>query len=102
METIKWRWDHEVYVPFCPHCDNPAYNKKKCAFCGRSYKWEKSEIKPTVVEHNGYTVIQCTNNDILVYKNGRIIMQLACIKRKTVEELKEFADAIQTYKKEER
>ena len=56
----------------------------------------------TAVEHNGYTVIQCTNNDILVYKNGRIIMHSHCIKKKTIEELKEFTNAIKTLKKEER
>ena len=43
----------------------------------------------TRIEYEGYTVIQAKNHDIMVYKNGRIVMHSSCKVKKTEDELRE-------------
>ena len=89
MKNIVWRWDRGVYVPFCPYCDEVAYDKTKCVFCEKPYKWARGKHKPTVIEVGEYTVVQATNNHISIYKNGRFVYHASCTKKKTEDELKE-------------
>ena len=89
MKKVKWRWDWGVYVPLCPHCDEPAYEKDHCVFCGKPYKWVEGKYKDTIVEQGEYTVIQATNNHISVYKNGKFVMHINCHKKMTEKELLE-------------
>lgn len=100
MKKVKWKWDCDVYVPRCPYCSEPAYEEDHCVFCGKKYEWVEGKHKPTVVEHNGYTIIQCTNNHIQIYKNGRIVMHASCTEKKTVEELKEQVAFLESMRKE--
>lgn len=89
MKKVKWRWDWGVYVPFCPYCDEPAYVKDQCAFCGRKYKWVDGKYKPTVAVHKGYRAIQSTNNDITIYdEDGDLVIHSACGRKYTEDELK--------------
>ena len=101
MKKVKWKWDHGVFVPFCPYCREPAYVKDHCVFCNKKYEWvDDHKHQPTVVEHNGYTIIQCTNNHIQIYKDGRIVMHASCTEKKTVEELKEQVAFLESMRKE--
>ena len=100
MAKVNWRWDYGVYVPFCPFCKEPAYEKDHCVFCGKKYEWVEGKHQPTVVEHNGYTVIQCTNNHIQVYKDGRLCYHASCTKKMSVDELKMQAEMIDGIRKE--
>ena len=88
MRKVKWKWDHGIFVPFCPYCKEPAYDKHQCKFCGRKYEWVEGKQQPTVVEHDGYTIIQCLNNHIQVYKNGSLAMHINCTQKMSVEQLK--------------
>ena len=98
MKKVSWKWDMDVYMPFCPHCDEPAYEEDHCAFCGKPYKWVEGAGKLTVVEYGNYTIIQCTNNAILVYKNNQLVLHSSCNKKLTEEELKAHADFVRSFK----
>ena len=100
MKKVKWKWDMGVYVPLCPYCNEPAYEEDHCVFCGKKYEWVEGKHKPTVVEHNGYTIIQCTNNHIQIYKDGRIVMHASCTKKMTEEELKQQVAFLEDMRKE--
>ena len=58
--------------------------------------------RPTAVEHDGFTVVQYANNDIQVYRNGRIIIHSSCKTKKTIEELKEYTKLVKTFMREDR
>lgn len=90
MRKVKWRWDYGVYMPFCPYCDEPAYEEDHCVFCKKTYKWVEGKYKPTVIEEGEYTVVQSTNNHIQVYKEGRMVMHSSCTKKKSEQELREM------------
>lgn len=100
MAKVNWKWDYGVYVPFCPFCKEPAYEKDHCVFCGKKYEWVEGKHQPTVVEHHGYTMIQCTNNHLQLYKDGRIVMHASCKKKMTVDELKEQVEFFEQVRKE--
>lgn len=87
MEKVVWKWDYGVYVPFCPYCNEPAYDKNECLFCGKPYEWVEGEFQPTEVKRGEYTVIQSTNNHIGVYKSGQLVSHINCSEKKTEEEL---------------
>ena len=100
MKKVKWTWDFGVYVPLCPYCNELAYEQDHCVFCGKKYEWVEGKHKPTVVEHNGYTIIQCTNNHIQIYKDGRIVMHASCTKKMTEDELREQVAFLEDIRKE--
>jgi hypothetical protein len=102
MKKVKWTWDWGVYVPLCPYCNEFAYEKDHCVFCDKKYKWVEGEIKPTVIEHNGYTIVQATNNHIQVYEEGRLIYTASCTKKMSEEELKEQVAFIERLRKNPR
>lgn len=49
-------------------------------------------LEPKVLHHNGYKIIQCTNNHIQIYKDDRIVYHASCNKKMTEDELKEQVD----------
>lgn len=101
MAKVNWRWDCGVYVPFCPFCNEPAYEKDHCVFCGKKYEWVEGKHQPTVVEHHGYTMIQGTGNGLFLYKNGTIIMHASCTKKMSVEELKAEVERFEKIRRDE-
>lgn len=89
MKKVKWRWDWECYVPFCPYCNELAYEKDFCTFCLKPYKWvDKSKDRKVVVGE--YTVVQTSNKHITVYKNGIRIMHLHHKRKLPKKRLKGF------------
>ena len=92
LKPIKWKWDYGVYVPFCPYCGEPAYEKDKCFSCGKSYKWVEGEYKPTEVQVGEYLVVQATNNHVHIYKDGNMVFHSQCDKKFTEDELREHVD----------
>lgn len=89
MKKVIWKWDYGVYVPFCPYCGEPAYEKDRCFSCGKSYEWTDGEIEPTTVSRGEYTAIQATNNHISVYEKGNLVSHISCNRKLTEEELTE-------------
>lgn len=59
----------------------------------KKVKWTldciEGDHKPTVVDHEGYKIVQCTNNHIQIYKDDRIVYHASCRKKMTEDELKE-------------
>lgn len=89
MKKVKWQWDWGCYVPLCPYCGELAYQKDRCVFCEKEYKWS-DKGKERAVTVGEYTVVQTSNKDIHVYKNGRMVMHSSCTKRKSKRALKSF------------
>lgn len=90
MEKVKWRWDYGVYVPFCPYCNEPAYEKHYCVFCEKEYEWvDKS--KDRVVTVDDYTIVQASNNHIQVYKGDILVLHASCTKKQSKRKLKQYA-----------
>lgn len=87
-KKVKWRWDYGVYIPLCPYCNEPAYEKDHCVFCEKEYEWvDKS--KERMVTVGEYTVLQASNKHITITKDGKMVYHASCTKKKTDEELKE-------------
>ena len=90
MKDVIWRWDYGLCMPFCPYCDEPAYDEEQCFSCGRKYNYTESPVKNTRVEVGEYTIIQLTNKALYICKGDRIVMHASCAKKMTEDELKEF------------
>ena len=101
MKEVQWRWDYGVYVPFCPYCDEPAYERDKCLSCGKTYKWVESDIKDTVIEKGKYTIAQCSNNHVHIYKDGRMIYHASFNEKLTEKELLDLVSLLEIILDEE-
>lgn len=99
IKNIVWRWDWGCYVPFCPYCDEAAYEEDKCSFCGKPYKWVEGKHKPTKVIVGEYTVVQNPSNHIHIYKGDKWVFHASCTKKKTEDELKEMVAYFEGLKK---
>ena len=91
-KKVVWRWEYDVYVPFCPYCDEPAYEHDGCCFCGKPYEYVDGECKPKEVSKGEYTVVQSTNNHINVYKNGSLVFHADCAAPRSEAELLALID----------
>ena len=89
MKKIVWRSEcGEGIYPFCPYCDELAYEKDKCVFCGKPYEWTEDPAPPTIVEVGDCKVIQTSNNHIQIYNGeGRLVYHATCTKKMTKEQL---------------
>lgn len=89
MKKVKWCWDWEVYVPLCPYCNEYAYEKDHCVFCGKPYKWvDKS--KDIIIEQGEYVIVQSSNKHISIYKNGEFVYHASYTKKLTKRKLKKY------------
>ena len=89
LKKVKWKWDWGVYVPFCPYCNEPAYEEDHCVFCEKEYIWvDKS--KERILTVGEYTVCQASNNHITIAKDGKMVMHASCTKKKSDDELREM------------
>ena len=90
-KEVVWHSEFgEGLYPFCPYCDEFAYEREKCVFCGKPYKWVESPIKDTIVEDGNLTVVQTPGKDIFVYTEKGMVAHMSCTKKMTEEELKEI------------
>ena len=92
---VQWQWDYGVYIPFCPYCNEPAYDEKICFNCGKEYKWVEGKHKSTVIHHKGYTIAQATNNHVTITKNGDLISHSQCIEKLSEDDLKAMVDRLE-------
>lgn len=74
MKKVAWlaEVDGGKY-PFCPYCNEFAYEKDHCVFCGKKYKWREGRHKERAVTVGEYTVVQTTNNHISITKGDRMV-----------------------------
>lgn len=87
IKKVVWKWEYGVYLAFCPYCGEPAYEKDGCCFCHKPYIWVEGDHQPIKITQGEYTIVQSTNNHIMLYKNGSVIMHGACYKKLSEEEL---------------
>ena len=90
ISKVKWRWDWGCFIPLCPYCNEPAYEKDYCVFCLKDYKWvDRSKERMVIV--GDYTIVQTSNNHISVTKDGRMVLHASCTKRMSKRKLKGYA-----------
>ena len=103
MKKVEWQDEYGELVPVCPYCNEWAYDKERCVFCGKPYEyWEPEDLpKPTVVEHEGFKIVQVPSNHIQIYdaKDGRLVYHASCTKKLTEDELREHADFLKKIRK---
>ena len=101
-KTVRWRWDSGVYVPFCPYCDELAYEHDKCAFCGEEYQWISGDYKPTQVIVGEYIVCQGISKGIYLYKGADLVMHSTSTRTLTKKELIDQVDFYENLIRERR
>lgn len=100
MKKVKWCWDWDAYVPLCPYCDEPAYEKDHCVFCKGKYKWvDKSKDRKVIVGE--YTIVQASNKHIHVYRGDRMVLHASCTKRLSKRKLRGYAKFCESIREEE-
>lgn len=93
IKEIVWQPEYgEGLYPFCPYCNEPAYEEDRCVFCNKAYKWVESPIKDTVVKIGNITAVQTSSNHIHVLKDGKVMRHISCTKKMTEEELRELVE----------
>ena len=91
IKEVVWHSEYgEGLYPFCPYCDEFAYEEDHCVFCKKPYKWVESPIKDTIVKVGNLTAVQTSGNDIYISTEKGMVAHMSCTKRLTEEELKEI------------
>lgn len=91
MKKVKWQWDWGCYVPMCPYCGELAYQKDRCVFCEKEYKWS-DKGKERAVTVGEYTVVQTSNNHITIAKGDHAVFHAQCTKRMSKRKLRKQVD----------
>lgn len=94
---INFYEDWGVYIGHCPFCDELAYEKDHCVFCGAEFEElteediqkEKEENHEIEVSKNGRTLHQ-VGNSVYEYCNGQFVSHWSCSRPHTKEELEEM------------
>lgn len=92
-EKVAWEkgYDGDEY-PICPKCGELAYFFDKCCFCGQVFDEDDEKLQafnnPVMVEKDGYTATQTSNNHIHVADSkGRLVYHAQCTEKKSRKEL---------------
>jgi hypothetical protein len=87
MKTVKLIKDIDGNkYAFCPYCNEFAYEKDHCVFCGKKYKLvERKERSVSVGE---YTAVQTSNNHVIIHNGERMVMHIECNRRMSKRALK--------------
>lgn len=105
MEKVIWKWDKDVFVPYCPHCDELVYEYDHCVFCHQPYKWGDSEPSPNAMAlvNSGEWTIHLPNPNfsrIFLLKNNHLRYHAPCNKKMTKAELLQMlADNVEMLEK---
>ena len=94
MKKVAWldEGDGGKY-PFCPYCNEFAYEKKQCVFCGKPYRWwEPWRYKTRTVTVGDYTVGQASNNHVMIAKDGCMVYHASCNKRMSRRALRRLVE----------
>lgn len=93
MKKVEWlnEADGGKY-PFCHYCHEFAYEQDCCVFCGKKYKWTEG-VRTRAVSIGEYTVIQASNNNILVVKDDKAVYHAQCTEKLGYRRLKRFLEA---------
>lgn len=98
MRPVKWQkeyWDGRF--PFCPYCNEFAYEKDHCVFCEKPYRWrEPWRYKTRTVTVGEYTVGQASNHHVMIAKDGRMVYHASCTKRMSKRKLKDYVKLYET------
>lgn len=99
ISKVKWKWDWGCFIPLCPYCNEPAYEKDYCVFCFKDYKWvDKS--KQRIVTVGEYTIVQASNHHITVCKGEERVLHASCTRKVSKRKLKEYAKLCEILREE--
>lgn len=93
-KKVAWEtgYDGVRQDPICPNCHEYAYERDKCVFCGQLFDQDDEKMaeycNPTLIEKDGYTIVQTFNNHIHVYNaDGRMVSHASCTRKFSDDEL---------------
>ena len=92
--------DYGIFIPTCPFCHEPLYEKKRCVFCGATIEEDETienklhELNNDLVSTYENIVVEQTCNALYVYEDKKMVMHCTIEKPKTQDELNEFAKTI--------
>ncbi len=87
VKPVKWKWDWGAYLPFCPYCDEPAYDDEWCFNCHKKYKMVEGEFKDVIVTDGEWSAVSTPGKSLFIYHKGQTIAHASCTKQFTEEEL---------------
>lgn len=67
-KEVKWCYDWGVLIPFCPYCDEPAYEKDKCVFCGKEYITTPKPIPDLEVYGDRFYAVMPSKTSIYIFE----------------------------------
>lgn len=98
---LVYRIEYDLCLPFCPFCNEPAYDDEYCVFCGAEFiKPTKEELEEVKKANHEYKVIYKNVALIQVgcsvyqYKDNKLISHWSLDKPFTEEELLKEAKKI--------
>ena len=83
-EKVKWvKWYHEwgLLVAHCPYCDELAYEKNRCVFCGKEYEYTQKPVPDLKAESKMLWAVMPSNDSIYVFdrlSNGLVRHESVC------------------------
>lgn len=89
VKQVVWKVDWGAYLPFCPHCDEPAYNDDICFNCGKKYEMTEGEHKNIEVSDGDWKAVQTPGMSLYIVRDGEIIVHASCTSMFTEEELRQ-------------
>lgn len=90
-KKILWYEDYDIMLPWCPSCNEPAYEHDKCVFCGQPFIWvdKPKGYEDIVVSYKDYTATQVYGSwgVYIEKKNGTLCTHMSCARKMSKREL---------------
>jgi hypothetical protein len=102
IKDVAWHREYnDTLYPFCPYCDEFAYEKDHCVFCGKKYRWvSNKESEPTIVEQDGYRAVQVGNGHVHIYTGERWVYYASCTTKMSEDELRNHIPFVKEFRNE--
>lgn len=68
IKMVNWYHDWGVLVPHCPSCDELAYGKERCVFCGQPYLMTPKPIPKLEVYGDTLYAVMPSKTSIYVFE----------------------------------
>lgn len=95
--AVNWKEEYEMIMPFCPRCNEPAYEKDHCVFCGQKYHYtpKPKGYEDTIVEYKNYRATQIYGSwSVYIERDNQVIQHWSCRGKISKDELLERLKAI--------
>lgn len=94
---VNWKEEYGMMMPFCPRCDEPAYEHDHCVFCGQRYHYtpKPKGYEDTIVEYKNYRATQVYGSwGVYIEKDNQEIQHWSCGGKISEDKLLEYLKAL--------